>query len=105
MRIQQSTFSAAFLTIYVWAGLPGVSSAQPVGPTVLVLLQNDAGIPAAVAVKAQVEVVRLHGLIGVDIAWVTEVPKPGTRVRVVSLVTWEPADDSAPASALGLTNV
>ena len=67
------------------------------------MLQNDAGIPPDVAAIAQAEVVRLYGLIGVEIAWVTRMPGPGSRVRVVCLVKWEPADDLVPASVMGLT--
>lgn len=96
---------AAFLTVTAWAGLPADSSAQPALSSVLVMLQNDAGVPADVAAIAQAEVVRLYGLIGVEVAWVTKMPEPGRRVRVVSLVTWEPTDDAVPASVLGLTNV
>jgi hypothetical protein len=103
VRIRQSTYFAAFLMIAAPAGLPADSSAQPAGPSVLVILQNDAGIPAEVAAIAQAEVVRLYGLIGVEIAWVTKAPEPGRRVRVVALVKWEPADDSVPAAVLGLT--
>jgi hypothetical protein len=103
VRIQHSTYFAAFLTVTPWAGLPADSSAQPAGPSVLVILQNDAGIAPDVTAVAQAEVVRLYGLIGVEIAWVNKMPEPGRRVRVVSLVKWEPADDSVPSSVLGLT--
>jgi hypothetical protein len=103
VRIQHSTYFGAFLTVTAWAGLPADSAAQPAGPGVLVILQNDAGVPPDIAAIAQAEVVRLYGLIGVDIAWVTKVPDPVRRVRVVSLVKWEPADDAVPASVLGLT--
>jgi len=105
VRIQHSTYFTAFLTVTAWAGLPADSSAQPAGPSMLVILQNDAGVPPEVAAVAQAEVVRLYGLIDVEVAWVTRMPEPGRRVRVVSLVKWEPADDSVPASVLGLTNV
>ncbi len=102
MGTQRSTFFTVFLSVAA-AGLPVGSSAQPLAPAVLVMLQNDAGVPSEVAARAQAEVVRLCGLIGVEVAWVTEVPEPGRRVRVVSLVTWEPADDAIPESVLGLT--
>ena len=102
MRTQRSTLFTVFLAVAA-TGLPADSSARPVGSAVLVLLQHDAGVPSDVAVRAQAEVVRLYGLIGVEVAWVTEMPEPGRRVRVVSLVTWEPADHAIPESVLGLT--
>ena len=70
----------------------------------LVLLQNDADVPPAVVARAQAEVVRLYGLIGVEVAWVTKVPEPGRRLRIVCLVAWEPADRRIPESVLGVTN-
>lgn len=105
MSIQGSTYLGAFLTITAWAGLPAESSAQPAGPGVLVILQNDAGVPAEVAAIAQAEVDRLYGLIDVEIGWVTRMPESARRVRVVSLVKWEPADASVSASVLGHTPV
>jgi hypothetical protein len=83
--------------------VPTASTAQTAGSGVLVLLQNDAGVPADVAAKAQAEVARLYALIGVEITWVTEVPPQGKRARVVCLVTWEPTDAAIRESALGLT--
>jgi hypothetical protein len=44
-------------------------------------------------------------LIDVDLTWVTEVPAAGTRLRVVSVTTWEPPDQRVPASVLGYTQV
>jgi hypothetical protein len=70
---------------------------------VLVMLQNDAGVPAGLAAAAQAEVARLYGLIEVEVSWVTKVPEPGRRLLVVSLVTWEPGG-TLPASVLGLTH-
>jgi hypothetical protein len=105
VKIQHSTYFAAILTVTAWAGLPADGSAQPVVPPVLAMLQNDARIPPEGAAIAQAEVVRLYGLVGVQIAWITKMPEPGRRVRVVCLVKWEPADDSVPASVLGLTSV
>ena len=84
-------------------GVPAGSSAQSLEPTVLVLLQNDASVPSDVAGRAQAEVTRLCDLMGVKVAWVTEIPEPGRRARVVSLVTWEPVDRAIPESVLGLT--
>jgi hypothetical protein len=104
VRIQHSAFFAVFLMIATWEGLPA-ASAEPPGPTVLVLLQNDAGVPSNVVGIAQAEVVRLYGLIGVEVVWITRMPEVGGRVRVVSLVAWEPADDSVPTSVLGVTYV
>ena len=91
-----------FLSISACVGLPANAGAQPISPPVLVLLQNDAGVAPAVVARAQAEVVRLYGLIGVEITWVTKVPEYGTRLRIVCLVAWEPAD--RPESVLGLTN-
>lgn len=85
-------------------GLPANAGAQPVGPPVLVLLQNDAGVAPAVVASAQAEVVRLYGLIGVEVTWVTKVPEYGTRLRIVCLVAWEPADRRFPESVMGFTN-
>ena len=84
-------------------GVPAGSSAQSLEPTVLVLLQNDARVASDVAGRAQAEVTRLCDLMGVKVAWVTEIPEPGRRARVVSLVTWEPVDRAIPESVLGLT--
>jgi hypothetical protein len=98
-----STFFQTFLTVTTLACLPAASSAEVVRPTVLVMLQNDAAVPAHVAGQAQAEVVRLYDLIGVEVVWVTKVPEPGRRLRVVSVVTWEPSEDECPPSVLGLT--
>jgi hypothetical protein len=91
-----------FLSVSACMGLSANAGAQPANPPVLVLLQNDAGVPPAIVASAQAEVVRLYGLIGVEITWVTRVPEYGTRLRIVCLVAWEPAD--RPESVLGLTN-
>jgi len=91
-----------FLSISTLVAAAENLRARPVGPPVLVLLQNDAEVPLAVVVKAKAEVVRLYGLIGVEIIWVTRVPEPGRRLRIVCLVAWEPAD--RPESVMGLTN-
>jgi len=96
-------FLAAFLVVAGSAGLPTASSAQPGSPSVLVLLQNNAGVPPEVTAKAQAEVTRLYALIGVEVVWVTEIPQTGRRARVVSLVRWEPSDAKTPESALGVT--
>ena len=103
MRIRHSTYGAVFLAVGVLMGDPAGASVEPTDPPVLVLLQNDAAVPADVAASAQAEVVRLYKLIGVQVAWVTKVPEFGRRLRVVSLVTWEPAEGTTSASALGLT--
>jgi hypothetical protein len=93
-----------FLGSFAWGGLAADGAAQPVGPVVTVLLQNDARVPSDVASRAQVEVTRLYRLIGVEVTWVTRIPPPGGgRARVVSLVTWEPAEGEVPPSVLGLT--
>jgi hypothetical protein len=67
------------------------------------MIHNPANVPPDIVGRARDEVARLFGLIGVEIVWVRQVPPPGTRVRIVSLVTWEPNEDQAPASALGYT--
>jgi hypothetical protein len=91
-----------FLSVSACVGLSANAGAQPDRPPVLVLLQNDAGVAPALVARAQAEVVRLYGLIGVEVTWVTKVPEHGTRLRIVCLVAWEPAD--RPDSVLGLTN-
>jgi hypothetical protein len=94
------TRSASCFILFLWVSAN--VCAQSASPAVLVLLQNDAGVPPSIAAKAQAEVVRLYGLIGVQITWVTEVPEPGRRLRIVSLVAWEPSD--RPDSVMGVTN-
>jgi hypothetical protein len=58
-------------------------------------------VPSDIVDRASVEVARLFSLIGVEIVWVSDVPPPGTRVRIASLVTWKPREDWIPATALG----
>ena len=82
--------------------LPVGSSAERIRGTVLVMLQNDANVPANVAAAAQAEVVRLFGLADMEVVWVTRVPAPGIRLRVISTVTWEPREEKM-ATVLGLT--
>jgi hypothetical protein len=82
--------------------LPTASRAEAVRGPVLVLLQNDANILADVAAAAQAEVLRLFELADIDVVWVTKVPAPDIRLRVVALVTWEPREEKL-AAALGLT--
>jgi hypothetical protein len=103
VRIQHSTGFALFLTVVAWAGLPAAATAQPAGPPVLVLLQNSAGVPSDVAAKAQAEVVRLYGLIGVEIVWVAHMPEFGRHVRVVCLSARGPLDSTTPEASLGIT--
>jgi hypothetical protein len=105
VRVQFCAFSSTFLTLTTLACLPAAGSAQPVRPTLLVMLQNDANVEADLASKAQAEVTRLLGLIDIEVAWVTEVPPAGTRLRVVSLTMWEPSDQRIPESVLGYTQV
>jgi hypothetical protein len=93
-----------FLGLCAWGGLIPDGAAQSVGPAVNVLLLNDARVPSDVAGRAQAEVTRLYRLIGVEVTWVTRMPPPaGGRARVVSLVTWEPAETEVPPSVLGFT--
>jgi hypothetical protein len=103
VRAQTATVFAALLTGVVVTGWPVDISGQPVQPKVLVMLQNPARAPADVVARAQAEVARLYALIGVEITWVTAVPEAGTRLRVVSLTTWEPKEDKIPATVLGYT--
>ena len=105
MRIQSSAFSSALLTLVTLACLPAAGSAQPARPTVVVMLQNDANAPADLVDRAQAEVTRLFDPTGVTVAWVTEVPSTGCRLRVISLTTWEPLDQKVQASVLGYTQI
>ena len=104
MKSQPFAFASAFLMVVGLWLVPAASHAQPVRPTLLVMLQNDANVESDLAAKAQSEVTRLFDLIDVDLLWVTEVPAAGTRLRVVSVTTWEPPD-KIPASVLGYTQV
>jgi hypothetical protein len=98
-------FSACFSTFQVVAAMAGLSvvTGAEAAPTVLVMLQNDAAVSPDLVNRAQADVVRLFALIDVVITWVTEVPRDGARLRVVSLTTWEPAESKIPASVLGYT--
>lgn len=105
MGIQFSSLSSAALTIAALTCLPAVTSAQPNRPAVLVMLQNEANAPSDLVERAKSEVARLFRLIEVEIAWATDVPEPGTRLRVVSITTWEPSDQSVQPSVLGYTQI
>jgi hypothetical protein len=102
VRIGFSRFFQVFFVGTAVMLLPTASRAEPVRGPVFVLLQNDANVPADVASTAQAEVVRLFQLGDIEVVWVTRVPAPDIRLRVVSLVTWEPREEKL-ASALGLT--
>ena len=104
MKSQPFAFTSAFLMVVGLSCVPAASHAQPVRPTLLVMLQNDANVDSDLVAKAQSEVARLFDLIDVDLLWVTEVPAAGTRLRVVSVTTWEPPD-KIQASVLGYTQV
>ena len=104
MRLQPFAFVSALLMVVGLSCVPAASNAQPVRPTLLVMLQNDAHVDSDLAAKAQSEVARLFDAIDVDLVWVTEVPAAGIRLRVISLTTWEPPD-KIPASVLGYTQV
>jgi len=69
------------------------------------MLQNDANVPSELVERARGEVTRLFSLIDIDIHWVTDVPEPGTRFRVVSITTWEPPDTRVQPSVLGFTQI
>jgi hypothetical protein len=102
--IQFSALYSAFLTTTALASLPAASDAQPVRG-VPVMLQNDANVPSELVEQAKGEVTRLFALIDVGITWVIDVPEPGTRLRVVSLTTWEPSDKKVQPSVLGYTQI
>jgi len=102
MGSRNSCFFAAILTGAAFAGVPAVSGAQS-ETVVLVLLQNQAGVSEGIAAKARDEVVRLYGLIGVDVQFVASVTPPDTRLRVIALVSWQLDDRVVPDSALGVT--
>jgi hypothetical protein len=104
VKLQPFAFASAFLAVVGLSCLSTASHAQPARPVLLVMLQNDANVDSDLAAKAQSEVARLFDLIDVDLVWVTEVPAAGTRLRVVSVTTWEPPD-KIPASVLGYTQV
>jgi hypothetical protein len=81
---------------------PATSRAEPARGAVLVMLQNDASVPAEGAAAAQAEVVRLFALADIELVWVTRVPPPGTRSHVIALVAWEPREEKLGA-VLGIT--
>jgi hypothetical protein len=101
VKLRSFAFASTFLIV---VGLAWASHAQPVRPTLFVMLQNEANVESDLAAKAQSEVARLFDLINVNLMWVTEVPAAGIRLRVVSVTTWEPPD-RIPASVLGYTQV
>jgi hypothetical protein len=101
--IQFSALCSALLANTTLACLPAVASAQPARSGVPVMLQNEANVPSEIVERAKGEVTRLFGLIDVDLTWVTDVPAPGTRLRTVSLTTWEPPEEKVQPSVLGYT--
>lgn len=103
MRIRRSTGVTACLVLAAWARLAAHPSAQPACPSVMVMLQNEAGLRANLVAKAAAEVSRLFSLIGVDIEWVTSLTENVVRLRSVRLVTWEPDEDSVSPHVLGVT--
>ena len=103
MRIRRSSCVTACLVLAAWARLVAHPSAQPVCPTVMVMLQNEAGLRADLVARAAAEVVRLYSLIGVDIEWVTSVPENSGRLRSVCLVTRDSGEDSVSSHVLGVT--
>ena len=88
-------------------GVPASSQRAPsrTGPPSWSMLQNDANAPSDLVERAKGEVARLFRLIEVEIAWATDVPEPGTRLRVVSITTWEPPDQKVQPSVLGYTQI
>jgi hypothetical protein len=105
MKLRRSRLVTAVLALTAWVGLASSGRAQPASLSVVVMLQNDAGVPAHDVARAQAEVVRLYRLIDVDVDWVSRVPQNCDRLLVVSLVPWEPAEKTLSASVLGLTYV
>ena len=93
VRIRRSSCATACLVLAAWARLVAHPSAQPACPSVMVMLQNEAGLRADLVARAAAEVVRLYSLIGVDIEWVTSVPENGGRLRSVCLVTRDSGED------------
>ena len=69
------------------------------------MLQNEANAPSELVERARREVARLFSLIEIDIVWAIDVPEPGTRLRVVSITTWEPPDQKVQPSVLGYTQI
>ena len=104
MTCQFSAISSVVLTLTALTCLPAVAAAQPVLASVPVMLQNEANAPSDLVERARREVARLFSLIDLDIDWVTEVPDPGIRLRVVSITTWEPPENNrVQPSVLGYT--
>jgi len=99
VRIRRSSCVTACLVLAAWARLV----AQPACPSVMVMLQNEAGLRADLVARAAAEVVRLYSLIGVDIEWVTSVPENSGRLRSVCLVTRDSGEDSVSSHVLGVT--
>jgi hypothetical protein len=98
--------SAIFMTVFsvgAIAFMPATARADPGAPVVVAMLQNDAAVPTDVAARAKVEVRRLFALIDVEIAWVSDVPRDGTTLRVVTLLRGEPMKKKMPPNALGYT--
>jgi hypothetical protein len=104
MRPLYSALLTSFLALAAWIAPVTDAIGQPTGATLLVRLQNDAAVTPDVVAKAQAEVGRLFGLIGVHVEWITDVPQHAECLRVVSLTTWEPGS-RARQSALGFTPV
>src|ERR1700752_4095046 len=102
----RNRFSAVFsllLAATLVAGLASESHAQTGRPALAVMLQNDAGAPAAVVEQAKREATRLYSLVGIDLTWLDDVPSSGARFRVVSVTAWEPNDRKIATSVLGYT--
>jgi hypothetical protein len=98
--------SAIFVTVFSVAAIthmPATARADPGAPVVVAMLQNDAAVPTDVAARAKDEVRRLFALIDVEIAWVSDVPRDGTSLRVVTLLRGEPLKKKIPPNALGYT--
>ena len=103
MGTRNGSFFCGILLSAVSMGLPARSAALPAEATVLVFLQNQAGVPERICASARNEVVRLYSLIGVNVRFVAKVRSDATRIRVIALVPWQPDDRAVPDSALGVT--
>ena len=53
MKLRSFAFASIFLMVVGLSCLPAASQAQPIRPTLLVMLQNEANVELDLAVKAQ----------------------------------------------------
>ena len=103
MRIRRSTCVTVCLVLSGLAGLVAHPTAQPACPSLMVMLQNEAGLRADLVAKAAAEVVRLYSLIGVDIEWVTSLPEQRRPIAVCLPRDPGAGEDSVSPHVLGVT--